>query len=267
MVGKNSQLDPARGKTPEGSGAPLARASSGVKVLGVVGARSGSRNIPHKNIRPLLGKPLLAWIIEAAKASTYVTRLVISTDSPEYAEIAKKYGAEAPFLRPKELAADTVPDFDYLYHAATWLRDNEGWEADIILRLPPTTPLCRTESIDACIQLLLDDPNADSSRTVTVATKHPYKLWRATEAGYIEPFLSEELTGFKDAHNMPRQAFPMAYQHVDVIALRWNTLVEKKAMAGEKIAYHAIPKSEAIDIDSEIDFFIAEQLLKRFNHE
>ena len=233
-----------------------------LNVLGVIGARSGSRGIVHKNIQLLAGKPLLAWITEAAKASPYVSRLIISTDSPEYAELAKKYGAEAPFLRPAELATDSMPDFDYLYHAATWLRDNEGWQADIVLRLPPTTPLCRTEHIDACVQLLLDDPQADSSRTITPASKHPYKLWRA-DGDYIEPFLSEEFTGLKDAHNRPRQSFPQAYQHVDVIALRWSTLVENKAMAGDRVRYHVIPQTDAIDIDSEIDFMIAEALLKK----
>ena len=218
--------------------------------------------MPHKNIKPLLGRPLLAWIIETAKASNYVSRVVISTDSQEYAEIGKKYGAEAPFLRPKELAADSVPDFDYLYHAATWLQDNESWQADIILRLPPTTPLCRPESIDACVELLINNPEADSSRTITPASKHPYKLWR-TNGKYLEPFLSEEFTGFKDAHNMPRQSFPQAFSHVDVIALRWNTLVNKKAMAGEKILFHQIPKIDAVDIDTEIDFLVAETLLKK----
>lgn len=232
------------------------------KVLGVVGARSGSKSIPHKNICPLSGKPLLAWVTEAAKASKYVTRLIISTDSPEYAEIAKKYGAEAPFIRPAKLAEDRVPDFDFLYHAATWLKENEGWQADIILRLPPTTPLCRTEHIDACVKLLLDDPLADSSRIITPASKHPYKLWRIN-GEYIEPFLSEGFTGLKDAHNMPRQSFPGAYQHVDVIALRWKTLVEDRSMAGKKVAYHLIPKTDAIDIDSEIDFLVAAELLKR----
>ena len=105
--------------------------SRGPKVLGVVGARSGSKSIPHKNIKPLLGKPLMAWIIEAAKASKYTTRLILSTDSPEYAEVGKKYGAEIPFLRPAELAKDSVPDFDFLYHAATWMRDNAGFQDEI----------------------------------------------------------------------------------------------------------------------------------------
>ena len=232
------------------------------KVLGVVGARSGSRSIPHKNIKPLFGKPLMAWIIEAAKNSKYVTRLILSTDSQEYADIGKKYGAEVPFLRPAELSADSVPDFDYLYHAAAWMRDNAGFRADIILRLPPTTPLCRPESIDACVELLINNSEADSSRTITPASKHPYKLWR-TEGKYLKPFLSEEFTGLKDAHNMPRQSFPAAFSHVDVIALRWDTLVNKKSMAGEKILYHQIPKSDAIDIDTENDFVLAEILLKK----
>src|SRR3989344_851906 len=146
--------------------------NSNLKVLAVVGARSGSKGIPDKNIKPLLGKPLMAWIIEAGKASKYITRVVLSTDSPEYAEIGKKYGAEVPFLRPKELAEDHVPDFPWIHHAAVWLAENEGWKADIIVRLPPTSPTCKTEDIDACIELLLNDPSADSSYTIIEPAKH-----------------------------------------------------------------------------------------------
>ncbi|KKW35729.1 hypothetical protein A2852_01360 [Candidatus Adlerbacteria bacterium RIFCSPHIGHO2_01_FULL_54_23] len=233
-----------------------------LKVLGVIGARSGSKSIPHKNIRPLAGKPLFAWIADAAKKSKYVTRLVMSTDSPEYAKIANEHGVETPFLRPAELSGDKVPDWDYLNHAATWLRDNENWKADIILRLPSTTPLCLPEHIDGCVELLINDPEADSSRTVVTAQKHPYKLWRS-DGTYLKPFLSEEFTGFKDAHNHPRQSFPEAYSHVDVIALHWKTLMEDKAMAGEKIRFHKIKKEDAVDVDTETDFLLAELLLKK----
>lgn len=233
-----------------------------LKVLGISGARSGSKSIPDKNIKPLLGKPLFAWIAEAGKASKYVSRIIMSTDSPEYAKLANEHGIEAPFLRPADLSVDSASDFDYLYHAATWLRDNESWQADIIVRLPPTNPLCTPEHIDACVELLLNDAEADSSRTIVTAAKHPYKLWRIN-GEYIEPFLSEEYTGLKDAHNLPRQSFPQAYQHVDVIALRWKTLVENREMAGKKVRYHVIPKFEAVDIDTEIDFLVAEILLKK----
>lgn len=233
-----------------------------MKILGIIGARSGSKSIPHKNIKLLLGKPLFVWIAEAARQSRFKPRLIMSTDSPKYAKVANEYGVETPFLRPLELASDVAADFDYLYHAATWLKNNENWQADIVLRLPPTSPLCTSSSIDACVNLLINDPEADSSRTITHAPKHPYKLWRA-EGKYLKPFLPEEYIGLKDAHNMPRQSFPQAFSHVDVIALRWNTLVNKKSMAGEKILYHQIPKTDAVDIDTETDFLLAELLLKR----
>lgn len=233
-------------------------------VLAVVGARSGSKNIPDKNIKPLFGKPLIAWIIEAGKKSKYINKLIVSTDSEEYAKIAKEYGAEVPFIRPAELAQDSTPDFDFLYHAAIWMRDNAGYQADIILRLPPTTPLCTAEHIDTCVELLINDEKADSSRAITKVSKHPYKMWKI-EDDTIVPFLSEKFTGIKNAHNMPRQSFPEAYQHVDVIALRWNTLVEKKEMAGSRVLYHVILKEEAIDIDSPEDFLLAEMMLKKIS--
>lgn len=233
-----------------------------MNVLGVIGARSGSRGIPDKNIRPLLGKPLFAWIAEAAKQSAYISRLILLTDSPHYARIARDYGVETPVMEPPELATDTVPDFDFLYFATQWLYEHQQWKADIILRLPPTTPLCTPEHIDACVELLINDPNADSARTVTPAGKHPYKLWRE-QGAYIEPFLPESFTGLRDAHNLPRQTFPKAFQHVDVIALRWNTLMEQRSMAGTHVAFHEIPKTEAVDIDSDVDFVLAELLLKK----
>ncbi len=232
-----------------------------LKILGVVGARSGSRSIPHKNIKPLLGKPLLAWIIEAAKRSQYITRVVLSTDSPEYAEIGRKYGAETPFLRPKELAGDEVPDFPWLHHAAVWLAENEGWKADIIVRLPPTSPICKTEDIDECIELLLNDSTADSAYTIIEPAKHPYKMWRVKDDGRtIEPFLSESFTGIPEAYNKPRQSYPKAYFYIDSSAIRWNTLVENKSLAGKKVLHRVI--NEAVDIDTEKDFERAEKILK-----
>lgn len=231
-------------------------------VLGIIGARSGSKSLPHKNIKLLFGKPLFAWMANAAKKSKYMTRLIMSTDSPEYASLAREHTVETPFLRPQELSGGMVPDWDYLNHAALWLYKNEGWKADIILRLPPTTPLCLPEHIDGCVELLMRDAEADSSRTVVKAGKHPYKLWRS-DGEYLQPFLSEEYTGLKDAHNMPRQSFPEAYSHVDVIALRWKTLVDDKAMAGKKIRFYQIEKENSIDVDTEVDFLLAEILLKR----
>lgn len=233
-----------------------------IKVLGIVGARSGSKSIPHKNIRFLCGKPLMAWIIEAAKKSPFVTRLVLSTDSPEYAQIGRQWGAETPFLRPAEFANDTASDIDYLTHAVSWLEENEGWKPDIILRLPPTTPLCKTESINACVELLLNDPEATSARTIAPASKHPYKLWKI-ENEQLVSFIPKEITGFHEPSNMARQLFPPAYAHIDVIAVRYGTLIHDRLLTGNKIRYHLLKKDEAVDIDTENDFLLAELMLKK----
>lgn len=233
-----------------------------LKVLGVVGARSGSKSIPYKNIYPLAGKPLMAWIIESAKRSKLVSRLIVSTDSEEYAKIAKLYGAEVPFLRPKEISDDNADDISYLQHTTKWLEENEGWKADIILRLPPTTPFCKSESIDACIQLLIDDLTATSSRTIKSAPKHPYKLWRI-EGEELKPFIPKEVTGLKEPSNAPRQSFPPAFAHVDVIAVRYNILMKDGLLTGKRVRYVMLDKNDALDIDNPHDILLAELLLQK----
>lgn len=234
-----------------------------LKVLGVVGARSGSKSIPHKNIKPLLGKPLMAWIIEAAKNSPYVTRLVLSTDSPEYQAVGRKYGAETPFLRPAEFANDTASDIDYLTHAAGWFEKNEGWKPDIVLRLPPTTPLCTTASINACVEHLIKDPEATSARTITIAGKHPYKLWKIV-GEELHPFVPKEWSGLREPSATARQFYNVnAYSHVDVIAVRRDTLMNEGLLTGKKTKFVMLPKTDAVDIDNEHDFLLAEFLLKK----
>ena len=234
-----------------------------LNILGVIGARAGSKSIPDKNIKLLLGRPLMAWMIDAAKKSKHITRLIVSTDSEEYAAIARAHGAETPFLRPAELASDTASDMDYLTHAVSWLEQNEGWKADIILRLPPTSPLCTPESIDAVIEHLLNDPETTASRTITAAPKHPYKLWQIKD-DTLHPFVPKETTGHTEPSGMARQSFtPAAYAHVDAIAVRYNTLMQDRLLTGTKVRYHKLDKTDAVDIDSEIDFLVAEILLKR----
>lgn len=240
----------------------MSNSSKHTRVLGVVGARSGSKGIPYKNIYPLGGKPLMAWIIETAKKSKYITRLVCSTDSEEFAKIARVYGAETPFLRPKEISDDGADDISYLTHATKWLEENQKWKADIILRLPPTAPFCKSESIDACIELLVNDPKATSSRTIKPAPKHPYKLWRI-KGDELKPFIPKEITGLKEPSNAPRQSFPPAYAHVDVIAVRYDTLIKEGLLTGKRVRFCLLNKEDAIDIDTLNDFLIAETILKK----
>lgn len=231
------------------------------KVLGVIGARSGSKGIPDKNIKLLLGKPLFAWVAEAAKKSKHISRLLFSSDSPKYAALAREYGVDAPFLRPAALAKDKSTDLGYLTHATKWIEENEKWRPDIVLRLMPTSPLCRPEHIDACIELLLKDPRAEAARIVYEATHHPYKMWRV-DGQYLSPAVPQEVTGFTLPASLPRQALPPCFAHSDPIAVRYDTLMGKRSM-GEKIRYHTIPRSEAVDINDEVDFLLAEILLRK----
>lgn len=231
------------------------------KVLAVIGARSGSKGILDKNIKLLLGKPLFTWVAEAAKKSKYISRLIFSSDSPAYAKIAREYGVDAPFLRPAEFAEDYSTDWEYLAHATKWVEENEKWKPDIILRLMPTSPLCQTAHIDACIELLLEDPIADAARTVHEVTHHPYKTWRI-DGEYLYPAVPKQVTGFDMPAFLPRQAFPSCFAHGDPIAVRFNTLINKRSM-GEKIRYHIILPNEAVDINDDIDFLLAKILLRK----
>ena len=234
---------------------------SKLKILAVIGARSGSKSVPHKNIRLLGRKPLIAWAIEAAQKSKLIDRVIVSTDSSKYAKLARKHGAETPFLRPKEISNNKSTDIEYLSHAVRWLEENENWKPDIILRLMPTAPFCKPETIDKCISLLIKSPEADSVRAIALASHHPFKMWR-TEGDFIKPAFEKKITGFETSPNHPRQLFPKMYVHSDPIVMRHEAIM-KNGHLGVKTKYIEISSEDAIDIDNEIDFLLAEVVLKK----
>ncbi len=236
-----------------------------MEILGIIPARGGSKGVPRKNIRPLLGKPLIAWAIDEAKCSTLLTRTIVSTDDEEIAEVARSSGAEVPFLRPQGIAGDLSTDVEFIAHALDWLKAHEGYEPQIVLRLPPTSPLRTAVHIDEGIRKLLDHPEADAVRPICEAPKHPYKLWRVPESGaYLEPFLPASLTGFVEPHNLPRQLFPKAYIHTGAMdVIRTRTIREQQSTSGKKLAYFFMNPEDSINIDHEIDFAVAEAFLKR----
>ena len=238
---------------------PMSRTE--LKILGIIGARSGSVGVPDKNIRPLGGKPLLAWIIAAAKRSKYVNRVIVSTDARRYAEIAKQYGAEAPFLRPDSLAGADSPDIDYITHCLDWLQANEGYTPDVVVRLLATCPLQEPEDIDSCIQLLLDDPQADSAMVVAEARQHPAKALRLSADGYLMPYIVDAQS---TATPLPRQRYEKAFFRANVVATRYTTLQTLHALTGSRVRGHCISSDRAVDIDTELDFTLAEVLLKKF---
>ena len=183
-----------------------------MEVVGLILARGGSKSIPKKNIYPCVGKPLLYYTIKAAQGARRISRLIISTDNEEIAEVARSYGVEAPFRRPRELAEDLTPDFPVVKHALVELK-KQGYAPDAIVHLRPTTPFKSSADIDEGIRILDENPDADSVRSICEPLHTPFKMYHPIEGKkFLRPLLTKEFPEvfekYKEPFNMPRQALP-----------------------------------------------------------
>jgi CMP-N-acetylneuraminic acid synthetase len=216
-----------------------------MNVLALIPARSGSKSIVNKNIRLLCGKPLLAHSIEHAKMSKLVTRIIVSTDSRRYAAIANRYGAETPFLRPREISLDHSTDLEVFRHALGWLQEHENYIPDICVHLRPTHPVRNPGDIDSMIRILVENPGLDSVRSVVLAPETPFKMWFRDDDGNLSPVIKSDI---REAYNMPRQALPQAYlQNASIDVVRTKVVLEKGSMTGEII--HGFIMDQLWDID------------------
>ena len=239
-----------------------------MEVLAVIPARSGSKSVVDKNIRLIGGKPMIAHSIKHGLDSKLINRVIVSTDSEKYAEIAKEYGAEIPFIRPAEYATDTALDFDVFYHALTFLRDKEGYVPDIVVQLRPTYPIRRISDIDNMIKYIAEHPEVDSMRCIAKATEVPYKMWLINnDDGENKPNgavfdINPLMTDIPECYNMPRQQLPKAYyQNACIDVIRTSVILEKKSMSGTNIAGYVM--DENFDIDTEEEFKKAEERINR----
>lgn len=234
---------------------------SNQKILALIPGRGGSKGMPRKNIRLLAGKPLIAHSIIAAKQSRYIDRVIVSTDDDEIAAVAGEYGAEVPFLRPKELAGDLTPDYPVFEHCLDWLEARDNYRPDIVVHLRPTGPLRTPRQIDEAIELFSRHPEADSVRSVHEPERTPHKMWKIGEGPYMIPFLAG--TGIAEHYNAPRQLLPKVYATNSNIGLvRYKTLREKRSVIGEKVLPYFLTEPQ-VDIETPLDFEIAELLLKK----
>jgi CMP-N,N'-diacetyllegionaminic acid synthase len=202
-------------------------------VVALIPARGGSKSVPRKNLLPVAGRPLIAYSILHAKACPSITRIIVSTDDDEIAEVARGYGAEVPFKRPAEAASDTATDFQVFHHALSWLAEHEGYTPELVVHLRPTGPVRETALIERAVQLMLKSPQADALRSVGTAEQTPYKMWRI-EDSFLRPLI--ELPGYPEAHSMPRQKLPVAYWqngYVDIV--RPRTILELESMTGQVV--------------------------------
>ena len=219
------------------------------KILAIVPARSGSKSVKNKNIRLINGKPMIAYSIEHAKASKYINRIIVSTDSEEYAAIAREYGAETPFIRPAEYATDLALDIDVFEHALNFLEKEEHYVPDLIVQLRPTYPIRNIEDIDHIIEMMLNNPSIDSVRTMALSKEVAHKMWYKDENNIATPII----TDIPECYNMPRQDLPKVYfQNGNIDVIRTEVITKQHSMSGNKIVGYEM--TENFDIDTETDF-------------
>jgi CMP-N,N'-diacetyllegionaminic acid synthase len=203
------------------------------EVLALIPARGGSKSVPRKNLLQVAGKPLIAYSILHAQNCPLITRVIVSTDDQEIAEVARRCGAEVPFLRPAEAATDSATDFQVFQHALRWLQEEQGYSPELVVHLRPTGPVRERALLERAVELMLATPEADALRSVGTAEQTPYKMWRI-EGSLLRPLL--ELPDHPEAHSMPRQKLPAVYWqngYVDIV--RPRTILELASMTGRVV--------------------------------
>ena len=228
-------------------------------VLAIIPARGGSKGIPRKNIRPFAGFPLIAYSIAAGFQANSVTRVIVTTDDEEIAEVARQHGAETPFLRPPGLAQDRTLDLPVFQHALIWLADNEDYHPQAVVHLRPTTPIRPLDLVDRSVTLLLAHPEADSVRGITLAHQNPFKMWLMdADDQPIRPLTG--VPGIEEPYNAPRQILPTAYTHTGLIdTIRPVTILKLNSMSGKTILPILFDPAYDADLDTPQDWKSAEQ--------
>ena len=212
--------------------------------------------MPRKNVALLLGKSLIYWSIIAALRSHQVTRVIVSTDDEEIAQVAAMHGAEVPFFRPPKFAGDLVVDFPVIQHALDVLRETEGYSPDYVVQLRPTSPLRPVGLIDEGISKLRKTPDADSLRVVCSPFNNPYKMWRVV-GDFMEPLID---SGIPEQVNQPRQSLPPVYWQIGTLdVIRLSTIIDKQSLIGDRVLPMIIDPSLAVDIDDEKSLAVAEE--------
>lgn len=221
-------------------------------VVAIVPARGGSKSIPRKNVRPFGGVPLIAYSIEAGLRARSVDRVIVSTDDAAIAAVARRYGADVPFLRPSGLAGDTTRDLPVFQHALGWLETHDDWRPDVVVQLRPTSPLRPPACVDDAVALLASDRAADSVRGVVLASQNPFKMWRRQPDGAITPLLDHN---GPEPYNQPRQELPVTYwQTGQIDAIRTAVIRERDSMSGARILGLVLDPAYLCDIDTEADW-------------
>lgn len=234
----------------------------GNKIIGIITARGGSKGLPGKNIKLLGGKPLIAYTIETALECSFLSDVIVSTDDRLIANIARQYGANVPFIRPKELATDTAGHFEVIEHALKFMENKKGFTYDYVVIFQPTSPFRTVDDVYLTISKLVEN-RADSAFSVCEVdpTYHPIKMKRV-EKDLLLPYSMEEEIGVR------RQDLPIVYKRSGAVYVtKRSLLINKKRLFGDFIVGHVVPKERSIDIDTEVDWMVAEYMYKKLKAE
>jgi CMP-N,N'-diacetyllegionaminic acid synthase len=225
------------------------------ETLAVIPARGGSKRVPWKNIQPVGGRPLIAWTIEAARSAPGITRIVVSTDSVEIADVARHYGAEVPMLRSSSLARDETPGIEPVVHAVEWLDEHERYRPDCVALLQPTSPLRTAADVEAALALMWTR-NSDAVVSVCPAS-HPCSwLKRVGDDGRLL-----DLDG--DAARRPADddGPPVYVLNGSLYVVRYETLMARRSFYDERTYAYVMPIERSLDVDSPWDLHVADLLL------
>ncbi len=232
------------------------------RVLALTLARGGSKSVPRKNIRPISGIPLIAYTIAEALRSEHITRYIVSTDDEEIRQVALQYGADAPFLRPAEFSGDTASSVSAMQHAVSWAEQQEGIKYDYVIELMCTNPMKTVADIDAVIEKLVTT-GADSVIAIhKLEDHHPIRIKKIVDDKIVDFCLPE-------VPEMRRQDLkPDAYiRSGSIYGLRRDHLmIEGRRYGSENSRPYILPPERAVNVDTEIDFLIAERLISQTDH-
>lgn len=228
----------------------------GKKILAIIPARGGSKGLPGKNIKNLCGKPLIAWSIEHAQKSKYVDYIFISTDSREIADVAEKYGAPCPELRPAELARDTAPSSEFIIYTLDKMK-KEGKTFDYFILLEPTSPLRDVEDVDKSIEMLIDSFESESCVGVAMSgTVHPAFMVVVGKDGHLKALEPDNQT-------LRRQDLPDVFFFEGSVYLsNVNAYLNKKTFYHDKTLPYIVPEWKSYEVDDLVSFRIIETIME-----
>lgn len=223
-------------------------------VVALVTARGGSKGVPGKNIRPIAGKPLIAWSIEHAHAANSINRVIVSTDDESIADVARSCGAEVPFMRPAALATDDATSEDVVFHALDWLADRAESPRLLVL-VEPTSPLRRSFDLDAAVRLIDSLPKAGAVVGVCEAEHHPAWMGPLEDDGRMASFAISSTS---------RHELDVVFRLNGAVYVAHPDYVRKSnGFYGERTYAYVMPRDRSVDINDEVDFALAEILLRR----